>query len=162
MGNIPISVLIDSEILAEIYQEARNSFPNECSGWLCGEKSGNKVTVVRKCINAQDSGTHPTVSERTAETAYVFSGEDVLDLNKSFDSDMPAMIIYHSHPNGKAYLSETDRQVATSPWGDGPAYPVQQLVIGIDHHQIVSSAQFAWSEDENEFVEINQYSGAAI
>ena len=162
MGNIPISVLIDSEILAEIYQEARHSFPNECCGWLCGEKSGNKVTVVRKCINAQDSGTHPTVSERTAETAYVFSGEDVLDLNKSFDSDMPAMIIYHSHPNGKAYLSETDRQVATSPWGDGPAYPVQQLVIGIDNHQIVSSAQFAWSEDENEFVEINQYSGAAI
>ena len=89
-------------------------------------------------------------------------GEDVLDLNKSFDSDMPAMIIYHSHPNGKAYLSETDRQVATSPWGDGPAYPVQQLVIGIDDHQIVSSAQFAWSEHENEFVEINQYSGAAI
>ena len=162
MGNIPITVLIDSEILAEIYQEARTSFPNECCGWLCGEKSSNKVTVVRKCINAQDTGTHPTVSERTAETAYVFSGEDVLDLNKSFDSDMPAMIIYHSHPNGKAYLSETDRQVATSPWGDGPAYPVQQLVIGIDHHQIVSSAQFAWSEDENEFVEINQYSGAAI
>ena len=162
MGNIPITVIIESEVLNEIYQEARNSFPNECCGWLCGEKYGNKVTVVRKCINAQDSGTHPTVSERTAETAYVFSGEDVLDLNKSFDSDMPAMIIYHSHPNGKAYLSETDRQVATSPWGDGPAYPVQQLVIGIDHHQIVSSAQFAWSEDENEFVEINQYSGAAI
>ena len=162
MGDIPPAVQIDSEILAAIYREARNSFPNECCGWLCGEKSGYKVTVVRKCINAQHSGTHPTVSERTAETAYVFSGEDVLDLNKSFDSDMPAMIIYHSHPNGKAYLSETDRQVATSPWGDGPAYPVQQLVIGIDHHQIVSSAQFAWSEHQNEFVEINQYSGAAI
>ena len=162
MGNIPTAIKIDSDILAQIYQEARNSFPNECCGWLCGDKSSNRVTLVRKCINAQDSGIHPTVSERTSETAYVFSGEDVLELNKSFDSDMPALMIYHSHPNGKAYLSETDRQVATSPWGDGPAYPVQQLVIGIDQQQIVSSAQFAWSEDENGFIEIDQYTGAAI
>ena len=162
MGNIPTAVKIDSDILAQIYQEARNSFPNECCGWLCGDKSSNRVTLVRKCINAQDSGTHPTVSERTAETAYVFSGEDVLELNNSFDSDMPALMIYHSHPNGKAYLSETDRQVATSPWGDGPAYPVQQLVIGIDQQQIVGSAHFAWSEDENEFIEIHQYAGATM
>ena len=160
MGNIPAPVKIDSEILAEIYQEARNAFPNECCGWLCGDKSGDRVTVVRKCVNVQDSGTHQTVSDRTAEKAYVFSVEDVLELSKSFDSDMPALIIYHSHPNGHAYFSETDRQVAT--WGDEPAFPVQQLVIGIDYQQIVSSAQFAWSEDENGFIEIDQYTGAAI
>ena len=162
MGNIPTVVKVDSDILAQIYQEARNSFPDECCGWLCGDKSNNRATLVRKCINAQNSGTHPTVSERTAETAYVFSGEDVLDLNKSFDTDTPALIIYHSHPNGKAYLSDTDRQVATSPWGDGPAYPVQQLVIGVDQQQIVGSAQFAWSEDESGFIEIGQYAGTTI
>ena len=55
MGNIPAAVKIDSDILAQIYQEARNSFPNECCGWLCGDKSSNRVTLVRKCINAQDS-----------------------------------------------------------------------------------------------------------
>ena len=50
-------------------------------------------------------------------------------LSRSFDGESPARVIYHSHPNGQAYLSPTDREVATSPWGDGPAYPVQQLVI---------------------------------
>jgi len=160
MGDIPPAVQIDSEILAEIYREARNSFPNECCGWLCGDKSGTRVTMIRKCINVQDSGSQPTISNRTAERAYVFSVDDVLELSRSFDSDMPALIIYHSHPNGQAYFSETDRQIAT--WGDAPAYPVQQLVIGIDHQQIVSSSQFAWSEHENDFIEINQYSGAVI
>ena len=116
--------------------------------------------MIRKCINVQDSESQPTISNRTAERAYVFSVDDVLELSRSFDSDMPALIIYHSHPNGQAYFSETDRQIAT--WGDAPAYPVQQLVIGIDHQQIVSSSQFAWSEHENDFIEINQYSGAVI
>ncbi|HZA22199.1 MAG TPA: hypothetical protein VFA32_06280, partial [Dehalococcoidia bacterium] len=72
------------------------------------------------------------------------------------------LIIYHSHPNGRAYLSETDRSVATSPWGDGPAYPVQQLVVGIDAEKVVESALFAWADEENGFVEIARFEGADI
>ena len=86
------------------------------------------VDVVRSCENAQDSGTHPTQAARGAETAYVITGDDLLSLNRSLDSDTPAKVIFHSHPNGRAYFSPTDREVATSPWGDGPAYPVQQVV----------------------------------
>jgi proteasome lid subunit RPN8/RPN11 len=55
-----------------------------------------------------------------------------LTLNRSLSSPRPALVIYHSHPNGRAYFSATDQEVATSPWGDGPAYPVQHLVIGIN------------------------------
>jgi proteasome lid subunit RPN8/RPN11 len=83
-------------------------------------------------------------------------------LNRSFDGESPAVVIYHSHPNGQAYLSPTDREVATSPWGDGPAYPVQQLVIGIDGEKVNEAALFAWSDDEGGFVEIARYEGAAI
>ena len=68
----------------------------------------------------------------------------------------------HSHPNGQAYLSPTDREVATSPWGDGPAYPVQQLVIGVDAERVVEAALFTWSDDEGGFVEVGRYEGAAI
>ncbi|MCH8185921.1 MAG: hypothetical protein IH862_07465, partial [Chloroflexi bacterium] len=56
----------------------------------------------------------------------------------------------------------TDREVATSPWGDGPAYPVQQLVIGVDGEKVTEAALFAWSDDEGGFVEIARYEGAAI
>ena len=82
-----------------------------------------------------------------------------MDLNRSLDTEQPARIIYHSHPNGQAYLSETDRGVATSPWGDGPAYPVQQLVVGIDDQLVVEAALFDWSDAENGFVEVARFQG---
>ncbi len=153
---------IPRKILEEVYREARRSFPAECCGWLAGPVGGLEASTLRHCINAQDSGTHPTTPDRGAETAYVITGDDLLTLNRSFDTDLPAQVIYHSHPNGRAYLSPTDREVATSPWGDGPAYPVQQLVVGLDQHRVVEAALYAWSDQDEGFVEIARYEGAAI
>ena len=121
----PTPLEIPPAILEAVYRESRNAFPFECCGWLAGDKDGSSVSVVRQYINAQDAGTHPMAPERGAETAYVFTSAELRDLNRSLDTAAPARIIYHSHPNGQAYLSETDRGVAISPWGDGPAYPVQ-------------------------------------
>ena len=162
MAELPTAVEISAEILKEIYRDARASFPAECCGWLAGPKDGNKVEIVRRCVNDQASGNHPTVSDRTSETAYVLTGEDLLELNRSLDSASPPLVIYHSHPNGQAYFSDTDRQVATSPWGDEPAYPVQQVVIGIDAERVVEAAHFAWSDEEGGFVEIARYPGEEV
>lgn len=151
---------IPSDILAMVYQEARQAFPAECCGWLTGSSGGQAVNAVRPADNDQASGGHPTASDRTSESAYVFNSADLMALNHSLDSDAPALIIYHSHPNGRAYLSDTDRTVATSPWGDGPAYPVQQLVVGIDADRVVESALFGWDDDSGEFVELARYPGA--
>ena len=155
-------VAIDRSLLESIYCEARASFPNECCGWLAGPRTGNAATVIHPCVNDQDSGNHPTVADRTAERAYVFSASDLLELNRTLDEDNPPLVIYHSHPNGQAYFSPTDRQVAASPWGDGPAYPVQQLVVGIDGDRVVEAALFAWSDDEGGFVELLRYEGASL
>ena len=156
------AVEIAPELMDEIYREARRSFPAECCGWLAGSREGNTVARLHPCINDQDSGNHPTVADRTAERAYVFSARDLLELNRSLDSEEPPLVIYHSHPNGQAYFSPTDRQVAASPWGDGPAYPVQQLVVGIDGQRVVEAALFAWSDKEAGFVEVARYAGAEI
>ncbi len=155
-------ITISDELLKSVYIEARNSYPAECCGWLTGDRSGSYVDYIRRCDNDQSSGNHPTQPERGVETAYVFSSSDVMELNQSLDTEHPALIIYHSHPNGQAYLSDTDREVATSPWGDGPAYPVQQLVVGIDDSRVVESALFTWSDAENAFVEIARYPGAEV
>ena len=128
---------------------------------MAGGAEGS-VDSIRPCANQQDRGGHPIAAERGSETAYVIEGQDLLELNRSFDGDVPARIIYHSHPNGQAYLSETDRTVATSPWGDGPAYPVQQLVVGIDQDRVVEAALFAWSDEADEFVEIARYEGGNV
>ena len=162
MPETPEPVEIPRSLLEEVYQEARRSYPAEGCGWLSGVRDSGQASAIRRCVNAQDSGNHPTAAERTAETAYVFTGEDLLDLNRSLDQESPALVIYHSHPNGRAYFSPTDREVAASPWGDGPAYPVQQLVVGIDGQRVVESALFAWSDAENGFVEIARYPGAEV
>ena len=153
---------IGRDLLEEVFREARQGFPAECCGWLAGQRDGNLANRIRPCVNDQDSGNHPTVADRTAERAYVFSAQDLLELNRTLDDDQPPLVIYHSHPNGQAYFSPTDRQVAASPWGDGPAYPVQQLVVGIDEDRVVEAALFAWSDEEGGFVELERYPGAEI
>ena len=162
MTNFTNSLSIPPAILESVYREARAAFPAECCGWLTGPAEGDAVDVIRPAVNAQDVAEHPTASDRTAETAYVFNSADLLDLNASLDTDRPARIIYHSHPNGRAYFSDTDRTVATSPWGDGPAYPVQQLVVGIDAERVVEAALFGWDDEAGGFVELARFGGAEV
>lgn len=151
-------VTIPEPLLDAIYHQARAAFPAECCGWLTGPRDQpGTVDHLRACVNAQEDGDHPTAADRTAETAYVIAGRDLLELNRSFDGDAPARVIYHSHPNGRAYFSDTDREVATSPWGDGPTYPVQQLVVGLDAERLVEAALFAWSDDDGDFVEVARW-----
>jgi proteasome lid subunit RPN8/RPN11 len=119
---------IPPALLEEVYAHARREFPAECCGFLSGPRAAAAVDRIRPCRKAQPQGEHPTASARGAETAYVIAGEDLLALARSFDGEQPARVIYHSHPNGRAYFSATDAEVARSPWGDGPMYPVQQLV----------------------------------
>ncbi len=153
---------IPRHILEQIYRQAREIFPEECCGWLAGAPDGQGVTIVRTCENVQAAGNHPIAADRPAEAAYVFKAEDLLELSRSFDTDTPARIIYHSHPNGMAYLSDVDRSVATSPWGGEPAFPVQQLVIGIDSAAVREAALFAWSPEEDGFIQIARFDGAKI
>jgi proteasome lid subunit RPN8/RPN11 len=146
-------------LLVEVFAEARRAFPAECCGWLAGPRGGGRAEALRACENVQAEGDHPTAADRSAETAYVIAGRDLLELARELDGDNPPLVIYHSHPNGRAYFSDTDRQVATSPWGDGPAYPVQQLVVGIDGERVTEAALFAWSDAASDFVEIARYPG---
>ena len=155
-------VIINNEILNEIYSLARNGFPSEVCGWLRGDPNTGNITSIRPAINVYDNKNHPVVSDRTTETAYVISSEDVLELNSELDEPFPPLVIYHSHPNGKAYFSETDRVVATDPWGEGPNYPVQQLVIGVSKEKIVESRLFSWSSKQKDYIEIYKYKGAEI
>ena len=153
---------IPKEILNEIYRHARDEFPNECCGWLTGPRDGDEVARVRRAKNAYDPSTHPTASDRTSESAYVIDGDDLLELNRTLDDAEPPLVIYHSHPNGRAYFSETDRRVATDPWGDGPAYPVKQLVVGIDAKRVVEARLFEWDDSAKGFVEVSEFPGASI
>ena len=101
----PIPVAIDAATFAAIHEQARAAYPAECCGWITADG-------VRPCRNAQRDGEHPTAAGRGAETAYVIAGDDLLAFSRAFDGAAPPTVVYHSHPNGRAYFSSTDRDVA--------------------------------------------------
>jgi proteasome lid subunit RPN8/RPN11 len=158
----PRPVAIPERVLMDVYREARLAFPFECCGYLIGPRELDAVEELLSCVNRQEIDDHPIAPDRTAETAYLIAGEDLLALARSLDGPRPARIIYHSHPNGRAYLSRTDLNVATSPWGDGPAYPVQQLVVGVDADAVREAVLYAWSDPDGGFVEVARFEGADI
>ena len=162
MSRSPTPVDIPRAVLEDTYREAREAFPLECCGWLTGDRESNTADGVRRAVNAYEPALHPTAKDRTAEQAFVISDGDLLELNRSLDDDVRPRIIYHSHPNGRAYFSPTDRANARDPWGEGPAYPVQQIVIGIDRERVVEARQFAWSDEADDFVEVAEYEGLDI
>ncbi len=137
---------------AEVYAHARAEFPLECCGYLVGPRDGGAVTRAVRCRNAQPDGEHPVTPGRGADTGFVISGRELFAFARTLETDEPARVLYHSHPNGRAYFSAVDRAVAR----DG-AYPVQHLVIGLDP-DVREAAQFAWDPELGDFVELVRWS----
>ncbi len=149
------AIAIPGSVLATIYEHARGAFPDECCGYLVGPREG-AIEAAVLCRNAQRDGDHPTNPERGADTGFVITGAELFGFANSLDGDRPARILYHSHTNGRAYFSEVDRGVAAS--STGPHYPVQHLVIGVTAARLTEAAQFAWSDDARDFVEVARWS----
>lgn len=120
------AIAIPPPMLDEIYAHARAAFPAECCGYVTDD-------VVVRCHNAE------TVAP---DRGFVIDGRELFDFARSFASDRPARVVYHSHPNGRAYFSETDRAMAIT-----AAYPVQHLVVGVTAGGVTEAAQFALAGD---------------
>jgi [CysO sulfur-carrier protein]-S-L-cysteine hydrolase len=157
-------------LLHAVYAEARGAFPAECCGWLAGAPAEpTRVTELRPCTNRHDPAIAGTLAGRGAETAYRIDGDDLRALGEATSRKAAsyARVIYHSHPNGKAYFSPADRAEATyTDPVDGSRGPMwgkmQFLVVGLDGARVVEAAMFAWSDGDGEFIEIARYPGAAL
>lgn len=122
--------------LAAIYAQARAEFPNECCGYLLG--SGERAELVQ-CKNRQDRlhALDPEAHPRTAANGYNIGGKELLTLVRSFESESPASIIYHSHPRVGAYFSDEDTRAALA-----AAYPVDYLVVDAQDDRVAGAVLF--------------------
>ncbi len=147
---LPAPIAIPEALRAQIYAHARAAFPAECCGYLTGPAAA--VDAVVPCRNAQVDGEHPTEPHRGADTGFVIAGAELLAFARSFDGPRPARVVYHSHPNGRAYFSAVDQELAR-----GPAYPVQHLVVGVTARGATEAAQLAWSPGAGAYVEVARW-----
>jgi proteasome lid subunit RPN8/RPN11 len=146
--------MISREHLLAIYRQARAEFPKECCGYIVG--TGEAAELVA-CENRQDKlhALDPETHPRTAENGYNIGGKQLLGLLRSFESDAPATIIYHSHPKVGAYFSEEDTRAAL-----GAGYPVDYLVVDVQEAEIREAKLFR--RDGEQYVEIARFEGEAL
>jgi proteasome lid subunit RPN8/RPN11 len=155
---------ISPQVLTGIYNHARETYPEECCGFLLGPRDEATIDEVRRCANEQnryhelDPNTYP----RTAREAYFLGSKDLLFLFKSLDAPRPVKIIYHSHPDVGAYFSAEDTRAALGQEPDEtaePQYPVDHIVIDAQADHIAGAKLFRWDRRHKAFVEIEAYSG---
>jgi proteasome lid subunit RPN8/RPN11 len=161
-------IAIPDDVLAAVYAHAVAAFPEECCGYLVGAAPG-AVDGAIACHNAQADGGHPLVPElaaRGADTGFAIAGAELFRFARSFDTDRPARVVYHSHTNGRAYFSTVDRRIAA-----GPAYPVQHVVVGValpstdpvsSVPSVLEVAQFAWSAVAGDYVEVARWTADRV
>ena len=130
-------------VLAEIRAHAEAAYPDECCGLVFDDG-------VRRCTNVQDAlhAEAPAAFPRTARHAFRLSDAEQLLLARSFDGPRPARILYHSHVDAGAYLSEADIAGATL---DGhPLYPaLLHLVVSVREGVAGETALYALDEAAN-------------
>ncbi|MBH8554957.1 Mov34/MPN/PAD-1 family protein [Nostocaceae cyanobacterium CENA357] len=140
------NILSDSA-LERVYLHSRHSYPEECCGFILNDG-------VKECENVQNKlhKLDPFKYPRTARTAFTFSFEDLLFLDRSFNSNNPVRIIYHSHPDLGAYFSDEDRNHAII---DGePIYPVKHLVIDVQSTRIGCAKLFKFVNGDYQLVKL--------
>jgi proteasome lid subunit RPN8/RPN11 len=142
-------------ILEDIYRHARATFPDECCGYIVGVGEDARLVA---CENRQnelheiDPKSHP----RTAKDGYEIAGRELLDLVRSFDTDSPATIIYHSHPLVGAYFSAEDTRAALA-----AGYPVDYLVVDVQESEVVEAVLFR-RDAADQYVAVDRFPGAKV
>lgn len=126
-------------ILEQVFRHALAEFPGECCGMIF--RSGR----VLACRNAQDDyhAEDPDAFPRTSADGWCFAPEDQFRLARSFDSDDPVTVVYHSHPNGDARFSAADRRGAAV--DSGPIYPdLAYLVVACTPDGVTAARLYAF------------------
>ena len=103
-----MEVLLPRSALAEIHAHARETYPEECCGFLIGTREGD-ARVIRETRRARN--VHPELRE----VRYTIDSRDVLRVEREFREEVHVVGVYHSHPDHPARPSSFDLQRGV-PW----------------------------------------------
>jgi proteasome lid subunit RPN8/RPN11 len=110
-------VELPRELLLEVFQHARECYPEECCGLLTGTDRGDPVRVIR-CSNVQSARVARGESVLDARRAFWIDEQELLNaLRGAEQRGERLVVVYHSHVDTAAYLSFTDLEGALGPDG---------------------------------------------
>ena len=137
------------ELLEQIYAHARESYPEECCGFLFDDE-------VRRVVNRQNElhARDPEHFPRDAKTAYNMGPRDIRALEDSLKTPRPVRAIYHSHCNVGSYFSAEDKRAAT--WDGEPLFAgVDYLVVDVQKDGVRGAKLFRFQNGD--FVQVEDY-----
>ena len=149
-------------VLADIYAHARETYPEECCGFLIGPRDNALIDEVRRCVNEQNRyhALDPERFPRTARIAYYLGGRDLRFLMQSIETPRPVKLIYHSHIDVGSYFSAEDIRAALGREPDDtaePLYPVDHIVIDAQADHIAGAKMFRWDQRQRAFIQVAEF-----
>src|ERR1051326_8397991 len=100
-------IIIEPRIRQLMVEDALNTFPDECCGFLFGREEHDGTRVIVDILVVDNS------KEGDKTRRFVISPQDYMAAEThALDHDWALLGIYHSHPKHPAIPSETDRQAA--------------------------------------------------
>ena len=126
-------LVIEQKPLDEMYQDALQSFPDECCGFFFG-KELNDERIVTDVLVVNNS------KEGDKRRRFVISPKDYLSAERFADeNELQLLGVYHSHPNHPAIPSEHDR-VAAQPY-------FSYIIISVKEKEIANTRSWQLNED---------------
>src|ERR1044072_1784743 len=100
-------IVLETDVQKLIVQEAVDSYPNECCGFLYGNEDSNGrriITQARVVTNVKDGD---------KRRRFEISAHDYLEAERYAEEQQIELLgVYHSHPDHPAIPSEHDRAAA--------------------------------------------------
>ena len=98
-----MALQVSSEVVEALLAQAEAARPRECCGIMLGE--GDRITAIRPADNVH----------LQPETHFEIDPQALIDAHRAARSGGPQVVgYYHSHPNGLAHPSDTDRAMAAA------------------------------------------------
>lgn len=128
-------IIIESEPGILITEDAINTFPDECCGFVFGMEDENQNRIITEILVVENS----KQGEKTRR--FEISPLDYLRAEQyAMDNELLLLGIFHSHPNHPAIPSEHDR-IAAQPY-------FSYLIISVMNREIAGIRSWKLNEKE--------------
>lgn len=128
-------LIIEPSVNKRLIEDAVNTFPDECCGFLFGTEDNNGVRIITQMLVVDNS------KEGDKRRRFEISPFDYMRAEQqALDNNLSLLGVYHSHPNHPAVPSEHDRKAAQ------PYF--SYLIISVMNKEIITLRSWLLNEEQ--------------